>query len=53
MAKFFKYKSVADIAAENDRLGIDLRFSDDLAPLFTPLAVGNRTRRGRTPGRSR
>lgn len=43
MAKFFKYKSVADIAAENERLGIDLRFSDDLAPLFTPVAVGNRT----------
>jgi len=43
MAKFFKYKSVAEIGAENERLGIDLRFSDDLAPLFTPLTVGNRT----------
>lgn len=43
MARFFKYKSVADLEAENARLGIDLRFSDDLAPLFQPIAVGNRT----------
>ncbi len=43
MSKFFKYKSVADLEAENARLGIDLRFSDDLAPLFRPLAVGPRT----------
>ncbi|AWM35582.1 2,4-dienoyl-CoA reductase [NADPH] [Gemmata obscuriglobus] len=43
MAKFFKYKSVADLEAENARLGTDLRFSDDLAPLFRPIAVGPRT----------
>lgn len=43
MARFFKYKSVAEVEAENARLGTDLRFSDDLAPLFTPLAVGPRT----------
>jgi NADPH2 dehydrogenase len=42
MAQFFKYKSVADIEAENARLGIDLRFSDDLAPTFRPIAVGTR-----------
>ena len=42
MATFFKYKSVADIEAENPRLGIDLRFSDDLSPLFQPLAIGSR-----------
>ena len=42
MSKFFKYKSVAELEAENARLGIDLRFSDDLAPLFTPLTVGPR-----------
>ncbi|HYH69225.1 MAG TPA: NADH:flavin oxidoreductase [Urbifossiella sp.] len=42
MARFFKYKSVADLEAENARLGIDLRFTDDLAPLFAPLAVGPR-----------
>ncbi len=43
MARFFKYKSVAEIEAENARLGIDLRFSDDLTPLFEPVAVGPRT----------
>lgn len=43
MARFFKYKSVAEMEAENARLGTDLRFSDDLAPLFAPLAVGPRT----------
>ena len=43
MAKFFKYKSVADLEAENARLGLDLRYSDDFAPLFTPTQVGSRT----------
>jgi len=47
MAHFFKYKSVADFEAENARLGIDLRFSNDFAvydqPItFGPLKVGNR-----------
>jgi 2,4-dienoyl-CoA reductase-like NADH-dependent reductase (Old Yellow Enzyme family) len=43
MARFFKYKSTADLSAENARLGIDLRFQDDLSPLSAPLAVGPRT----------
>jgi 2,4-dienoyl-CoA reductase-like NADH-dependent reductase (Old Yellow Enzyme family) len=43
MARFFKYKAVAEVEAENARLGTDLRFSDELAPLFTPLTVGPRT----------
>jgi 2,4-dienoyl-CoA reductase-like NADH-dependent reductase (Old Yellow Enzyme family) len=43
MSRFFKYKTLADLAAENDRLGIALRFSEDLAPLFQPIAVGGRT----------
>jgi NADPH2 dehydrogenase len=43
MARFFKYKSTSELGAENARLGIDLRFSDDLAPLFRPLALGGRT----------
>lgn len=43
MARYFKYKSIADLAAENARLGIDLRFSEDLRPLFQPLAIGPRT----------
>ncbi|VTR91045.1 nadh:flavin oxidoreductase : NADH:flavin oxidoreductase OS=Planctomyces maris DSM 8797 GN=PM8797T_20134 PE=4 SV=1: Oxidored_FMN [Gemmata massiliana] len=43
MSKFFKYKSAAELEAENARLGIDLRFSEDLTPLFQPLVVGPRT----------
>jgi NADPH2 dehydrogenase len=43
MATFFKYKSVADLEAENERLGVDLRFSDDLAPMFQPITIGGRT----------
>jgi NADPH2 dehydrogenase len=43
MALFFKYKSTADLLAENARLGIDLRFSEDLTPLFQPITVGTRT----------
>jgi NADPH2 dehydrogenase len=42
MATFFKYKSLADIEPENTRLGIDLRFADDLAPLFDPIVIGGR-----------
>src|SRR5262245_21879718 len=43
MARFFKYKSVAELEAENARLGTDLRFSDDLSVLFQPVAIGRRT----------
>ncbi|MBY0526102.1 MAG: NADH:flavin oxidoreductase [Gemmataceae bacterium] len=40
MARFFKYHTRAEIEAENPRLGIDLRFSDDVSPLFRPVSVG-------------
>lgn len=43
MAHFFKYKSTADLLAENARLGIDLRFQEDLSPFNQILAIGNRT----------
>jgi 2,4-dienoyl-CoA reductase-like NADH-dependent reductase (Old Yellow Enzyme family) len=43
MARFFKYKTVADLEAENSRLGLDLRYADDFAPLFQPLAIAGRT----------
>jgi NADPH2 dehydrogenase len=43
MARFFKYKSTADLLAENARLGIDLRYQDDLSPYDQPLAIGPRT----------
>jgi NADPH2 dehydrogenase len=42
VAKFFKYKSAAEIAAENPRLGIQLAFQEDLAPLFSPLVIAGR-----------
>lgn len=42
MSKFFKYKSTSELEAENARLGIDLRFTDDLSPLFQSLTVGPR-----------
>jgi 2,4-dienoyl-CoA reductase-like NADH-dependent reductase (Old Yellow Enzyme family) len=46
MARFFRFHSRADLEAEVRRLGLDLRFQDDLGPLFRfvqvgPLRVGN------------
>jgi len=43
MAHYFKYKSITDIEAENARLGIDLRFSENLDVLFEPVKVNSRT----------
>src|ERR1700719_690385 len=40
MARYFKFKNRDDLAAEGARLGLDLRFSDDLSPLFRPVRVG-------------
>jgi 2,4-dienoyl-CoA reductase-like NADH-dependent reductase (Old Yellow Enzyme family) len=40
MAHYFKYKSVADLEAENARLGLDLRLTDDFSPLFRRVAIG-------------
>src|SRR5205807_9746380 len=40
MARYFKFKSRDDLAGECARLGLDLRFSDDLGPLFRPVRVG-------------
>jgi 2,4-dienoyl-CoA reductase-like NADH-dependent reductase (Old Yellow Enzyme family) len=40
MARYFKFHSLDDLRAESSRLGLDLRFSDDLSPLFRPVAVG-------------
>src|SRR5207247_8639171 len=34
------YKSVAGLDAESARLGLSLRYTDDFAPLFRPVAVG-------------
>lgn len=43
MAKYFKYKTIAEVAAENARLGIALQFADDLSPLFRLAKVGSFT----------
>src|SRR5205085_4170609 len=40
MAYYFKFHSVAELEAESRRLGLDLRFSEDLSPLFRPVAIG-------------
>jgi NADPH2 dehydrogenase len=42
VARFFKYHSTDDLLAENARLGLDLRFSDDLSPLFEPKTIAGR-----------
>lgn len=43
MARYFKYKCAADVVSDAARLGGDLAVQDDLAPLFTPIAVAGRT----------
>jgi 2,4-dienoyl-CoA reductase-like NADH-dependent reductase (Old Yellow Enzyme family) len=40
LARYFKFHSLADLEAEAQRLNLDLRFSEDLAPLFRPVAIG-------------
>jgi NADPH2 dehydrogenase len=40
VARYFKYKSLADIQQENARLGIDLRFAEDFSSLFQPASIG-------------
>lgn len=42
MARYFKYKTITDLLAENARLGLDLKASDDLSPLFQPITIGGR-----------
>jgi NADPH2 dehydrogenase len=43
MARFFKYKSVADLEAENARLGIALSYSDDFSQYDRPQQIGRLT----------
>ncbi len=47
MARYFKFKSLAELADEARQLGDDLPLTEDLSPLFQPItiagqAVGNR-----------
>ena len=43
MARYFKFKTAADLTAEAERLGIDLPLSSDLSGLFRPVQVGSFT----------
>jgi len=43
LARYFKFRTRAELEAEASNLGLDLRFSDDLSPLFRPVAVGSLT----------
>jgi NADPH2 dehydrogenase len=43
MARYFRYHSRADLEADSRRLGLDLRFQDDLSPLFRKVQVGSLT----------
>jgi len=40
MARFFKFHTLAELESESRRLGLDLRFSDDLSPLLHPVVIG-------------
>lgn len=43
MAHFFKYRSLDELTAAVAQMGLGLRFSDDLSPLFRPVQVGSLT----------
>ena len=40
MASYFKYKSLDDIRRDAERLGVGIRFQEDLSPLRQPVQVG-------------
>jgi NADPH2 dehydrogenase len=40
MARYFKFHSLAELEGECARLGLDVRFDADLAPLFRPVGFG-------------
>jgi 2,4-dienoyl-CoA reductase-like NADH-dependent reductase (Old Yellow Enzyme family) len=40
VARYFKFHTIADLDAAGRGLGLDLRFTDDFAPLFRPVALG-------------
>ncbi len=43
MSRYFRYKSREQLIADVDRLGLDVRLSSDLGPLFQPIEIGGRT----------
>jgi NADPH2 dehydrogenase len=40
VARYFKFHSIADLETAAAQLGLDLRFSDNFAPLFRPVTIG-------------
>jgi 2,4-dienoyl-CoA reductase-like NADH-dependent reductase (Old Yellow Enzyme family) len=40
MARYFKFKTAAELLAKSQELGLDIRLSEDLSPLFQPAQVG-------------
>jgi 2,4-dienoyl-CoA reductase-like NADH-dependent reductase (Old Yellow Enzyme family) len=40
LAHFFKFHSLAELEAESRQLGLDLRLTEDLRPLFQPVQIG-------------
>ncbi|MBI4551501.1 MAG: NADH:flavin oxidoreductase [Candidatus Latescibacteria bacterium] len=45
MSRYFRYRSLADLHADIVKLGLedDVRLTDDLSPLWRPVAFGGRT----------
>jgi len=43
MARYFKYKSTADVVADARELGQSVELQDDLSPLFQPITIGGKT----------
>jgi 2,4-dienoyl-CoA reductase-like NADH-dependent reductase (Old Yellow Enzyme family) len=41
MARYFHFRTLDDIRAECERLGLTMRFQEDLSPLFEPWQLGN------------
>lgn len=42
MARFFKYKSAAELLSAAGEMGVSLAVSSDLQPLFQPVTIGSR-----------
>jgi 2,4-dienoyl-CoA reductase-like NADH-dependent reductase (Old Yellow Enzyme family) len=42
LARYFKYKTPDDLAREAQRLGLDIRLTDDLSSLAQPLQIADR-----------
>src|SRR5262249_38628575 len=40
MSRYFKFRSIDELREAGVQLGLDLRFTTDLAPLFQPVSVG-------------